>query len=168
MANDTLSKFLLTEIDAETPATRKCLERIPLDRLNDWKPHETSMAMGGLARTISDMPAWMTAILMGNELDLAEWKMDKMDTTEDLIKHFDNGVGALRAELENYTDDQLQETFILKMQGKELTHNARLVDIESLINHWVHHRGQLTVYMRMNEIAVPSIYGPSGDENVWG
>ncbi len=156
-------KEYLSEIEDEIPATRKCLERIP-ESLYDWKPHEKSMNMGYLTLLVAEIPKWVTFTIEKSEIDLATYPQFKPGTTANLVKHFDENIEGVRRALRGLSDQALTETFFLKNNGQVLYSATKKENIRSSINHWVHHRGQLTVYMRLNNIAVPSIYGPSADE----
>ena len=154
------------EMNAEAAATRKCLERIPMS-LFQWKPHEKSMAMGYLALLVAEIPKWIADIVLTGEIDFATYSHFQPTTTEELVKHFDDNIKAATSALKGITNEQLQESFALKNQGQVLFSSSKKMNVSSSINHWVHHRGQLTVYMRLNDIAVPSIYGPSADERAF-
>ena len=153
----------LNEIEAETPATRKCLERIP-ESLYDWKPHEKSMAMGYLALLVAEIPKWISYSIEKSEIDLATFPHLPRGTTAKLVDHFNENIeGAIKA-LKQISNQSLTEMFHLKSNGQVVYSTTKKENVISSINHWVHHRGQLTVYLRLNNIAVPSIYGPSADE----
>jgi len=156
----------LKELEAEAPATRKCLERTP-ESLFTWKPHEKSMPMGYLASLGAEIPKWITSMIQGNEIDFATWEKYTPTTTADLVKRFDVNLVAAKTALANVSDDDLQELFYLKNSGQVLMSTPKVDSISSSLNHWVHHRGQLTVYLRLNNIAVPSIYGPSADDKTF-
>lgn len=159
----TLCDYYLSEIKAESIATRKCLERIP-DSNYDYKPHEKSMALGYLTLLVADIPRWVSYMIKETIIDFATFPQFQLSSTAALLKHYDSNIeGALEA-LKNITEEQLQKPFELKNNGQLLYSQPMLESIGSTINHWVHHRGQLTVYMRLNDIAVPSIYGPSADD----
>jgi uncharacterized damage-inducible protein DinB len=151
------------ELEAESPASLKCLERIP-PALFSWKPHEKSMEMGYLALLVAEIPLWITHIIKHSEIDFATFQHIKPKTTQDLVDHFKKNVGEAKGTLLKIKEGELSETFYLKMNGQELLSSPKKTQVESTINHLVHHRGQLTVYMRLNDIAVPSIYGPSADD----
>ena len=158
-----LTEFFQQEIKAEDVATRKCLERIP-ESIYGFKPHERSMELGHLAQLVSDIPRWVSSMIIDTIIDFATYPQFKLSDTAALLKHYDNNLkGALDA-LKNITTDQLKEEFSLRKSGEVLYSQPKLKAIGEAVNHWVHHRGQLTVYMRLNEIAVPSIYGPSADD----
>ena len=159
----TLSIEFINELKAESTATRKCLERIP-ESLYNWKPHERSMTMGYLALLVAEIPNWITHMIERSEIDFATFEHFKPKTTADLVSHFDENLkGVLRA-LENVSGEQFMETFYLKNNGIVVFSSSKKDNIGPSINHLVHHRGQLTTYMRLNDIPVPSIYGPSADD----
>ena len=151
------------ELEAETTSTLKCLERIPPE-LFSWKPHEKSMELGYLALLVAEIPMWITHIIKKSEIDFATFQHLKPQTTQDLVNHFDENMKSAERALQNVSDESLQEPFFLKANGQVLFSSPKIENIGATINHWVHHRGQLTVYMRLNDIPVPSIYGPSADD----
>lgn len=153
----------LKELKMEATASRKCLERIPED-LFDWKPHETSMKLGYLALLVAEIPKWITTMIKDSEIDFAKFEHFQPKTNEDLVKHFDENIEEAKNALRNVTDEELEKQFYLKNQGQIVSEGTKLEMLEPTINHIVHHRGQLSVYMRLKEIEVPSIYGPSADE----
>ena len=161
-----LHKEFLKELDAEARASRKCLERIP-DKLFDWKPHEKSMSMRSQTQVVADIPNWITQIVKKPEIDFATYKYIQPKTSSELVKHFDKSLKEAKKALEHTTDESLSKAFALKENGKVLMKGSKKEQIVSTINHLVHHRGQLTVYMRLNNIPVPSIYGPSADEGTF-
>jgi len=156
-------KEYLAELEAEASATRKCLERIP-ETLYDWKPHEKSMNMGYLVLLVAEIPKWITYTIEVSEIDLATFPHFKPKTTADLVKHYDENIEGAKKALQKVSDKELSGTFSLKSNGQLIFSAPIKENIGSTLNHWVHHRGQLTVYMRLNNIAVPSIYGPSADD----
>lgn len=162
--NDTsFSEAYIKELEAEVTATRKCLERIP-ESLYDWKPHEKSMAMGYLVLLVAEIPKWITHMIEKSEIDFASFEHFKPTNTAELVAHFDENVEGAKKALSLIKEGELAEPFSLKKQGRLLYSSPKKENIESTINHMVHHRGQLTVYMRLNNIPVPSIYGPSADD----
>lgn len=156
----------LKELEAEANASRKCLERIP-ENLFDWKPHEKSMKFGYLALLVAEIPKWIQNMIEKSEIDFATFEHFQPKNTAELVKHFDENLQAAKNALQDVSDEILAETFYLKNQGKVLFSSPKKENIGSAINHLVHHRGQLTVYMRLNEIPVPSIYGPSADDTTF-
>jgi uncharacterized damage-inducible protein DinB len=153
----------LKELESEVRATRKCLEAIP-ENTYGWKPHEKSMNMGYLTLLVADIPRWITYMIERSEIDFGTYDHFKLSTNAALLKHFDENVEGAKRVLKNITNEGLSEPFHLKNSGQLLYTTSKKESIQSTINHWVHHRGQLTVYMRLNNIAVPSIYGPSADD----
>jgi uncharacterized damage-inducible protein DinB len=158
-----ISEEYLKELEAEASATRKCLERIPVE-LFGWKPHEKSMALGYLALLVAEVPKWITHIIEISVIDFATFEHFQAKTTAELVSHFDENLNGARNALQNVSDEALSDNFFLKNQGQVLFSSPKKENIGSTINHLVHHRGQLTVYMRLNNIPVPSIYGPSADD----
>lgn len=157
------AKATLKELEAEVPATRKCLERIP-ENVYNWKPHEKSMNMGYLTLLVADIPRWITYMLENGDIDFATFGQFTLSTNAALLEHFDENIKGAKQALQQVKEGTLDKTFHLKNQGQILFSSPLRENIETTINHMVHHRGQLTVYMRLNNIAVPSIYGPSADD----
>jgi uncharacterized damage-inducible protein DinB len=151
------------ELEAETASTLKCLERIPAE-LFSWKPHEKSMELGYLALLVAEIPKWITHIIKKAEIDFATFQHLKPQTTQELVNHFKENVSEAKDALRGLKEGDLSEAFYLKANGNILFSSPKKEQVESTINHMVHHRGQLTVYMRLNNIPVPSIYGPSADD----
>jgi uncharacterized damage-inducible protein DinB len=166
MNGTTWGEIFLKELEAEAASTRKCLERIP-ENLFGWKPHEKSMAMGYLALLVAEIPKWIAHMVEKGDIDFATFEHFQPKTTADLVNHFDENMKGVKNALHNVSDEALAKPFSLKNQGKVLFSSPIKENIGSSINHLVHHRGQLTVYMRFNNIPVPSIYGPSADERVF-
>lgn len=162
---NTIAQEYLKELEAEAPATRKCLERIPIDKIFDWVPHEKSMKMGYLTVLVADIPNWIASMVDVGVIDFATWKNAQPKTTEEVVKLFDENMIKARKALQNTSDEALKnETFTLKNKDMVLMSTPKGESVSSTLNHWVHHRGQLTVYMRLNNMPVPQIYGPSADE----
>ena len=161
--NNIKTQSYLHELNAEYKATRTCLERIP-ESLFDYKPHPKSMNMGYLVLLIAEIPLWIKHMIIDGEIDFVTFKHFTPKTTAELVNHFEENMEGARKALQETDDDKLQQPFSLKANGQLLYTSAKIVDIGTTLNHWVHHRGQLTVYMRLNDIAVPSIYGPSADD----
>jgi len=153
----------LHELNSEYKATRKCLEAIS-EKLFDFKPHPKSMNMGYLALLVAEIPLWIKHMIVDSEIDFVTFKHFAPKTTTELVNHFEENMEAARKSLQNVTDEELQSSFSLKANGQILYTAPKVADISTTLNHWVHHRGQLTVYMRLNDIPVPSIYGPSADD----
>src|SRR5258708_16140003 len=153
----------LKELEAEAGASRKCLERIP-ENLFGWKPHEKSMPMGYLALIVAEVPRWITTMIEDSEIDFATFKHSEPKVTADLVNQFDENMKMARAALQKVSDEELAKPFSLKKGGHVIFTSPTKDNVSSTINHMVHHRGQLTVYMRLNNIPVPSIYAPSAHQ----
>jgi len=161
--SNTKTKDFLHELNLEYPATKACLEKIP-ESLFEYKPHPKSMTMGYLALLVAEIPLWIKHMVTDGEIDFATFKHAAPKTNKELVAHFEENMEAARKALEAANDETLQGDFTLKSNGQVLYSSKKIIDIGVTLNHWVHHRGQLTVYMRMNDIPVPSIYGPSADD----
>jgi uncharacterized damage-inducible protein DinB len=164
--NNTLGTEFLKELESEIRATRRCLEVIP-DKLYEYKPHERSMNLGYLSLLVADIPQWIAWSIEQSVIDLGTYKPFKLSTTAALVKHFDENIENAKRALKTVSNEELDKPFYLKNNGQLLYTQSKLENVRSTLNHWVHHRGQLTVYMRLNDIAVPSIYGPSADERTF-
>jgi uncharacterized damage-inducible protein DinB len=163
-----LTELFSDEIAREGALTRRTIERIPEGR-DDWKPHEKSMPLGRLAMLVATMPSWITMMLQKDEFDLnppggGSSFAQRLETRKDLLDALDRGVSDARAALTNASEEQLMKPWRLLVAGNVVSEKPRHLVLRETINHLAHHRGQLTVYMRMNEVPVPSIYGPSADE----
>ena len=161
-----MSEKLIAEFDREMPTTRTLLERVPGDK-GSWKPHPKSFALGHLAMLVSDMPGWLPKIVRGVDIDLAAGQGYAFHPTEVLLQNFDTHVREARAALAEFKDEDYSAPWKLKMGAKVLFTDERGMVIRQTINHLSHHRGQLTVYLRLLDVPVPSIYGPTADEG-WG
>ena len=157
----------LEELKTEAIATQKCLERIP-ESTFEFKPHPKSMTMGYLALLVAEIPRWIATMINDDAIDFATFKHIPAKTTDDLLAQFDGNIKSAEEALQNVTNEQLDELFSLKANGQVLFSSPKNENVSSTINHWVHHRGQLTVYMRLNDIPVPSVYGPSADDKSFG
>jgi len=164
-----LTDLLLAELDREAAGTRSALQRLP-EGHNDWKPHPKSMPLGYLASLVATMPSWVVSMVKQDELDLRSPEASKFKPLEwnkrgELLAAHDACVAEAREALENTTDDHLMTSWKLKVGDHVASENVRHIMIaDSVFNHLAHHRGQLTVYLRLNEASVPAIYGPSADE----
>jgi uncharacterized damage-inducible protein DinB len=160
---------ILPEFEYEMATTRKTLERVPEDKVN-WKPHDTSMAMGRLAGHIAEMAGFVASTFQGDSFDFAPpgtppRQPTVMSSRKQLLELFDKNVAAAKAAISKASDEDMQKTWTLMNGGKTFFAMPRIQVLRSMIlNHVIHHRGQLSVYLRMNQVPVPSIYGPSGDE----
>ena len=122
------------------------------------------MTMGYLALLVAEIPLWIKYMVTDGEIDFVTFSHFQPKTSKELVDHFEDNMNAARKALQGTNDEALQESFSLKANGQLLYTAPKINDISTTLNHWVHHRGQLTVYMRLNDIAVPSIYGPSADD----
>src|SRR5262249_17717459 len=157
-----LKDGLRAEFDHEMGTTRKLLERLPDEKLS-WKPHDRSMSLGGLATHLANIPHWGGTIMNDAEFDLASRppNLDELRSRADVLGHFDSMVKQTRPLLDK-TDPELVALWSLKRGGQEMFAIPRIAAFRSFVlYHSVHHRGQLSVYLRLNEVAVPAIYGPS-------
>ncbi|MBX4188151.1 MAG: DinB family protein [Candidatus Doudnabacteria bacterium] len=166
MSNNMKCEALLAELEMEANATRKCLERIP-ETTFEWKPHEKSMKMGSLAVIVADIPRWIVKTVKDSVIDFGTYEHWYPKNTEELVTHFDQSINEAKETLKNTNDEELDKVFELRNNGQVLYSSPKGASVGSSINHWVHHRGQMTVYMRMNNIPVPSIYGPSADDQTF-
>ncbi|HET6485182.1 MAG TPA: DinB family protein [Spirochaetia bacterium] len=162
----TRGQLFLAELDAEVASSRNCLLRVP-ENLFDWKPHPKSMPLGYLSLLVAEIPLWIALTVEQGEIDFATYKRFQPKSTAELVSHLDECVQRARRALQNATDEALAKPFRLKRGDKVLMSSPIQESVMQSINHWVHHRGQLTVYLRLNDIPVPSIYGPSADEGTF-
>jgi uncharacterized damage-inducible protein DinB len=159
---------LLPEFDHEMATTRRLLDRVPEGQFT-WKPHEKSMTLGQLSGHLANLPYWCTATLKASSLDLAtlgdEARPSAPTSRDALLRNFDTRVVAAREQLAQSTDPELLAPWTLKSGDQEFFTMPRISAIRSFVlNHSIHHRGQLSVYLRLNNIPVPPIYGPTADE----
>jgi uncharacterized damage-inducible protein DinB len=167
-----MTELFLAELEREAVNSRRTLERVP-EGENDWKPHPRSMALGYLAALVAHMPSWIVAMVKQDELDLkspdaenfrasAEWRK-----RSDLLAAHNEAVEKAREALQTTTDEHLLKVWKFVVGGQVVSENPRHVMIrDSVFSHLAHHRGQLTVYLRLNDAPVPAIYGPSADEGL--
>lgn len=163
-----IAELLIPELDRELAGTRRALERVPEGR-NDWKPHPKSMQLGYLAVLVATMPGWIVSMIEDEYLDLGSpgrYGTTAYSSKAELLAAFDREVAAARASVTRATDEHLLTTsWQLRRDGQVLLDQPRYQAVrEGALNHLYHHRGQLTVYLRLNEKPVPSLYGPSADE----
>lgn len=166
-----LTEFFAAQLDREMPISRRVLGKVPEGR-PDWKPHERSMPLGYLATLVATMPSWVAMTIRQDELDLnppggggyqaPEWK-----TTADLLALLDDAERQAREALRETNDAFLATPWKLLVAGNVVLENPRHVVIADTLTHLAHHRGQLTVYLRLNDAPVPSVYGPSADDKAF-
>jgi uncharacterized damage-inducible protein DinB len=162
------TEFLLAQLTDEAPRTRRALERVPQGK-DDWTPHGKSMPLGRLAGLVARMPSWIPMIVNQDSLDLnppggSSYNPPPLKTSADLVKAHDEGVAEARRALEAATDDHLLKPWRLLVSGHVVSEQPRYVVLRDTFMHLSHHRGQLTVYLRLNGAPVPAIYGPSADD----
>ncbi len=164
-----LKQMFLGQLEREAEAARRVIERVP-EGQNDWKPHEKSMRLGYLAALVATMPGWASFMIERDELDLNDASSEEFKTKEcasksELLTKFEAGLARSRNALNNTSDEHLTKAWRFVMGGHVGFEGPRYQALsESLFCHLAHHRGQLTVYLRLNDVKVPAIYGPSADE----
>lgn len=163
-----LTEFFREELDREVERSRKALQEVP-DGKYDWKPHERSMIFGYLADMVATIPTWITMEINRDELDIAPpegqgTKQAPKETSAELLKALDAAAVDARAALEKTSDEHLMTNWKLLAQGKVVIELPRYQMIQETFNHWSHHRGQMTVYLRLMGAKVPALYGPSADD----
>jgi uncharacterized damage-inducible protein DinB len=163
-----LKKFFLEQLEREAAASRKVIERLP-EGQSSWKPHARSMELGYLASLVATMPGWPAFMIDRDELDLNDpsgsFRTKTVESKDELLRLLDKGVSESRKALENTTEQHMMGCWRLTAGDQVLTEGPRYTMIaDGALAHLAHHRGQLTVYLRLNDAKVPAIYGPSADE----
>jgi uncharacterized damage-inducible protein DinB len=160
---------LLPEFDHEMATCRTVIERVPEAKFS-YKPHEKSMTMGALASHIADMPTWAVVGITQDSIDMAGgFKPFQAASSAELLAAFDKNVVSARSAIDGASDETLMQNWSLKNGDTTLMSMPKIAVVRSFVlNHVIHHRGQLSVYLRLNNVAVPSIYGPSADEGSMG
>jgi uncharacterized damage-inducible protein DinB len=160
-----IKDVLLPEFDHEMGVTRKVLERVPEDKFG-WQPHEKSMTLGRLAGHLAEIPGWTKETLVKNELDMGgDYTPDIPKTRADVLAKFDKMVAAAREIIGSTSDAEFMAPWTFKNKGQVVFTMPKAVVLRGFVlNHNVHHRGQMSVYLRLTGVPVPSIYGPSADE----
>ena len=163
-----MADTILDQMEREAPRTRRVLEQVPEGRA-DWKPHDRSMPLGQLANLVATMPSWIPMIVDQDDLDLnppggSGERPKPPRTRAELVEAHDRAMAQARASLRKATDEQLLKTWKLLVAGKTVSEDARHNVLEDTLMHLAHHRGQLTVYLRLNGATVPSVYGPTADD----
>lgn len=156
---------MMGEFDHEMANTRKTLERVPEDQLH-FRPHEKSWTLRELAGHVAQVPGWLTVTLQTEELDIAQpFPQPKLDTRADILAAFDAALAEARPALEAASHEDLMATWTMKMGENTIFSMPKIAVVRSFVmNHMIHHRGQLTVYLRLCGGSVPALYGPSADE----
>lgn len=163
-----LTEFFRAELDREVERSRKTLEQVP-DGKYDWKPHEKSMIFGYLADMVATMPSWIAMEINLDQLDIHPpegqgLKQERKETKDALLQALDKTAADARAALEKTDDDFLLTNWKLLAGGNVVWEATREEVIQDTLNHWAHHRGQMTVYLRLMGARVPALYGPSADD----
>ena len=163
----TKGEALSLELEHESKTTRKLLERVP-ETAFDWKPHEKSMSLGQLASHLADNPNWVTPILELEEMSIdPDYKPYIASSSEELLERFDTNTRQAVETLKSQSDEDLMKPWRFVAGGEVKMEMPRIGVLRSIIlNHTYHHRGQLSVYLRLNDVPIPSIYGPSADEEL--
>lgn len=157
---------MLNELTHEAASTRKMLERVPFEK-GDYKPHEKSFPLSRLAAHVAELPAWVTMTVKTDELDFMSgaYQSPKPVTHEELLRVFDDNIAAAKEALQSTDMEELMKPWTLRRGEQVLFTMPKVAVIRSFaLNHLVHHRGQLSVYLRMNDVPLPGMYGPSADE----
>jgi uncharacterized damage-inducible protein DinB len=161
-----LSEPILAELSYESATARRLLERLPQQQFG-WKPHEKSMTLARLATHVVEIPGWVASILDQDEFDVGarEYVPKDASSVPELLQMFEKNIAAIREAIGRQTNERMMAPWRLKKKGQLIFELPRIGMIRSmLINHFIHHRGQLSVYIRLLNVPVPSIYGPSADE----
>lgn len=166
-----LNELLLAEYDREVARSRKALEQMPEGK-REWKPHERSMELGYLAELVAVMPTWVALTINRDELDIApkdgsQLKREALTTRDDYLKAQGKASAEGRTALEGATEDHLMKPWRLLAAGNVVIETTRHEMISDTLNHLVHHRGQMTVYLRLLGAKVPALYGPSADDKTF-
>ena len=160
-----IAETLLQELDQEAPATTRVLERVP-DAHLDWRPHVKSYSLGQLALHVAQIPGAVATLAMQPVAEAPQFVQPRAEKSADLVPALRDSLAAAKAALAGASDATMMETWRLVVGDRELLALPRAAFLRSvMLNHWYHHRGQLSVYLRLLNIPVPSIYGPSADEN---
>lgn len=163
-----MTEMFLAQLEAEASRTRRALEGTP-EGNDDWKPHPKSMPLGSLAMLVARMPSWLAMILNQDELDInptggSNISQRPLRTRVELVQALDEGVAEARRALASATEESLLKPWRLLVSGRVVSEDPRHVVVRDTFAHLAHHRGQLTVYLRLNNVPVPAIYGPSADD----
>jgi uncharacterized damage-inducible protein DinB len=164
-----IAERMLPEFDHEMASTRKVLERVPEDKM-DWKAHPKSHTIGWNAGHLADLPKWAVVTMTQSQLDFApvggqRYELPKLSTRKEILDYFDGNVAAARKAIAEAKDEDMMKMWTLLSGGKTIFTMPRAAVLRSMVmNHSIHHRAILCVYLRLNDIPVPGMYGPSGDE----
>jgi len=161
-----LSQSFIGELKHEAASTKRILERVPEGKF-DWKPHEKSMSLGRLASHVAELPGFLNSILTMDDVDFAKghYKALHPKTPEELLSVFQQKLDEVVETLQNTSDEKMQANFTLRSGDHVIATVPRMVAVRSMaLNHIIHHRGQIAVYLRLLDVPVPGMYGPSADE----
>jgi uncharacterized damage-inducible protein DinB len=163
-----LTEFFREQLDREVERSRKAIEQVPVGKY-DWKPHEKSMIFGYLADMVATIPTWITMEINRDNLDVAPvegqgTKKPRKEKRDDLLKALDEAAAEARSALDKTTDEHLKTNWKLLARGQVVWEGPRHEIIQDTFSHWSHHRGQMTVYLRLMDAKVPAIFGPSADD----
>jgi len=164
-----ITEFLAAELAREVERSRRALAGVPEGKY-DWKPHDRSMIFGYLSGMVATIPSWIAMQVTKDELDIAPvsgastFQMGQHKTSEALLQALDASAAEARSALSGTTEAHLKTTWRLKARGEVVAEAPRFEMIQDTLNHWAHHRGQMTVYLRLMGAPVPAIYGPSADD----
>lgn len=160
-----MSDTFVMELEQEAKTTRRVLERVPADKLA-WKPHPKSMSLGQLALHVAGSPGNVAQLLAANRDQPPSFGQPEAKTCDEVLAAHDASVASATAALKGWDDGKLMETWSMSAGGKTMMAMPRVGMVRAImLNHWYHHRGQLTVYLRLLGVPLPSVYGPSADEN---
>jgi uncharacterized damage-inducible protein DinB len=160
-----INQGIINEFTNEAAQTRKLLALVPFDK-NDYKPHEKSMKLGSLAGHIAELAGWLSLVITTNELDFSkgDYKRYQPQDSADLLRHFDDNVQKAIDTLQKTEREEMLKPWTMRMGEQVFFSMPKVAVVRSFaINHMIHHRGQLSVYLRLNDIAIPGMYGPSAD-----
>ncbi len=163
-----LTEYLRAQLDREVERSQRALEQAPEGKY-DWKPHEKSMIFGYLANMVATIPTWIVMQVNQDELDIApasgsSMEQKRLDSNADLVAALEKSAADARAAFEKTSDEHLKTSWRLLARGEVVMEAPRFEMIQDTINHWIHHRGQMTVYLRLMGAKVPALYGPSADD----
>jgi uncharacterized damage-inducible protein DinB len=167
-----LTEYFIAELESETAKSRHALEQVP-DGKHDWKPHDRSMIFGHLTEMVATVPTWIAMIVKQDELDVAPKggptrQRAQMNSSAEYLQALDKSAAEARDALKGTDEKFLQSKWRLLAGGQVVSEMPRHEMIRDTINHWVHHRGQMTVYLRLMDAKVPALYGPSADDKSFG
>jgi uncharacterized damage-inducible protein DinB len=163
-----VTELFLAELDKEVPRSRHALEQVPEGK-HDWKPHDKSMIFGYLAQMVAEIPTWITMIIKQDELDIApkdgaQQPRTPLNTSAEYVAALDKAAAGAQEALKGTNEEFLKTSWRLLAAGQVVAEMPRHEMIRDTINHWAHHRGQMTVYLRLMGAKVPALYGPSADD----